>query len=98
VIVVEDAGVWFVVSGAALGLVSAFWVRTRLASPAVAALLAASGAAIGWGGMALQPDPPVPQVVFAVLMLAVLVPVHVRVVFGPFGPRGRDGPEARRRG
>jgi hypothetical protein len=91
-------GVGVVVLGAVAGIAVSFLLRTRLPAAAVAALLAASGAAIGWGGMTLQPDPPLPQVVFAVLMLAVLVPFHVRIVVGPFGPRGRNGPEKRRRG
>lgn len=83
-------GVGFVVAGAAAGLVAAFALRPLLPAPAVAALLAVAGAAIGWGGMLLQPTRSVFQTVFAVVALAVLVPFHVRVVLGPFGPRGKN--------
>jgi hypothetical protein len=79
-------GVGFVVLGAVVSLVTSFVLRTRLPAPGVSAVLVAAGAAIGWGGMLLQRDPPTLQAVFAVVALAVLVPVHVRVVFGPFGP------------
>lgn len=73
-------------SAAALAVLTSFVLRTRIPASAVAVLLVTSGAGIGWGGMSLQPGPPVSQTVFAVVALAVLVPVHVRVVFGPFGP------------
>jgi hypothetical protein len=79
-------GVWVIAAGATLAVVTSFVLRTRMAAPAVAALLAVSGAAIGWGGMLMQTDPPVAQTVFTVVALAVLVPFHVRVVVGPFGP------------
>ena len=91
-------GVGFVVLGAAVGVAVSFVLRTRIPAPVVLLLLAAAGAAIGWGGMTLQPDPPFPQVVFVVVTLAVLVPFHVRIVVGPFGPRRRSGPDARRGG
>jgi hypothetical protein len=91
----ELPGAWLVVGGAALAVVTSFGLRTRVPAPAVAALLAASGAAIGWGGMLLQTDPPVAQTVFTVVTLAVLVPFHVRVVVGPFGPRRSEGDDSR---
>jgi hypothetical protein len=85
-------GVGLVVLGAVTALVMSFSFRTVLPAPAVAALLAGAGAAIGWGGMLLQADPSGPQAGFAIIALALLVPVHVRVVFGPFGPpRGSAG-------
>jgi hypothetical protein len=93
----EAAGTWFVAVGAALAVVASFGLRTRIPAPAVAAVLVAGGAAIGWGGMLLQPDPPVSQTAFAVVALAVLVPFHVRVVVGPFGP-GRGRGDDRRAG
>ena len=83
-------GVGFLVLGAVVGVVVSFVLRTRLPGPAVTALLVGAGAAIGWGGMLLQPDPPAFQSVFAVVVLGVLVPFHVRVVFGPFGPPRPD--------
>ncbi len=81
---------WLVMAGAALGLAASFWLRTRVPAPFVAAALGTAGAGIGWGGMLLQPDPTVSQTVLAVVALAVLVPFHVRVVVGPFGPRPEE--------
>jgi hypothetical protein len=91
----EPAGAWIAGAAAALVVLTSFGLRTRIPAPAVAALLAAAGAAIGWGGMLLQPDPPLSQVVFTVMALAALVPFHVRVVVGPFGPRRRSGDDER---
>ena len=65
----------------------ALFLRRRLPSVAVASLLAVSGAAVGWGGMLLQPDPSPAEVAVTIGALALLVPAHVRVVLGPFGPR-----------
>jgi drug/metabolite transporter (DMT)-like permease len=87
----DPAGAWFVVVGALLAVVTSFGLRTRLPAPAAAALLALAGAAIGWGGMLLQAEPPASQTVLAVVALAVLVPFHVCVVIGPFGPRRAVG-------
>lgn len=89
------AGVGFVVSGAVVALVTSFVLRARIPAPAVAVILVAAGAAIGWGGMRLQADPSGLQTAFAVLALAVLVPLHVRVVFGPFGPPRLNGGTSR---
>ena len=82
-----DPAAWLVASAAAVGLITAFLLRARIAAPVVGAILALVGAAIGWGGMLLQPDPSVGEFVAAVVVLAVLVPAHVRIVLGPFGPR-----------
>ena len=83
-------GVGLVVLGTVAALVTSFLLRTRIPALAVATLLGASGAAVGWGGMVLQADASTSQTVFAVAALAALVPFHVRVVFGPFGPRPRS--------
>jgi hypothetical protein len=37
--------------------------------------------------MLLQPDPSTGEFVVAVAALAFLVPAHVRIVLGPFGPQ-----------
>lgn len=66
---------------------TALFFRRRLAAPAVLVILALAGAGIGYGGMLLQPDPSAGELAAAVAMLAVLVPAHVRIVLGPFGPR-----------
>lgn len=80
-------GVLVVVLSALVGSVTAFVLRTRAPGWAVAVLLAGSGAALGWGGMLLRADPETTETVVGVAAMAVLVPVHVRVVLGPFGPR-----------
>lgn len=78
-------GGWVVGGAAAAVLVLAFALRTRLPAAVEAILLTASFAALGWGGMLLRPDPPTPEVVLAVAAMALLGPLHVRVVLGPFG-------------
>lgn len=80
-------GVWVVVVSAVVGSVTAFVLRTRFPGWAVAALLVVSGAALGWGGMLLRADPEIAEVTVGTVAMAVLVPVHVRIVLGPFGRR-----------
>lgn len=82
-----SAGVWIVVASVAGGLVLAFVLRNLLPAMVVALALAVCGAGIAWGGMLLRADPPASEVVAAVVVLAALVPAHVRIVLGPFGPR-----------
>jgi hypothetical protein len=72
---------------AVAALATAFFLRTRLHPTTVVVLLAATGGALGWGAMLLQPHPSIGEVVAAVAILAILVPAHVRIVLGPFGPR-----------
>jgi hypothetical protein len=86
-----DPAAWLVLAAVALGLATTFLLRTRLPGPAVLFLLSASGAAAGWGGMLLRPDPSVGEFVSAVVALAVMVPAHVRIVLGRFGPRASPG-------
>jgi hypothetical protein len=82
---VDGAGL--IAASAAVGLAAAFLLRRRIPSLAVAGILMLAGAGVGWGGMLLQPDPSTGEFVAAVAMLAVLIPAHVRIVLGPFGPR-----------
>ena len=82
-----SVGVWIVIAAVVLGLLLAFVLRLVLPAPVVAAGLAACGAGIAWGGMLLRDTPPVAEVVAAVVILGALVPAHVRIVLGPFGPR-----------
>jgi len=76
-----------VVAAAAVALTAAFVLRRRTSALLVAAVLTIAGAAIGWGGMLLQPDPSRGEFIVAVVALAFLVPAHVRIVLGPFGPQ-----------
>lgn len=82
-----EPGTWIVAASAAVALITAFLLRRRIAPQAVALILAAAGGGIAWGAMCLQRDPSAGEFVAAVAMLAVLIPAHVRVVLGPFGPR-----------
>jgi hypothetical protein len=82
-------GAWIVVASAVLALLTAFVLRPRLPAVAVATLLAAAGAGVGWGGMLLQPDPSAFEIVLTVALLAFLFPAHVRIVLGRFGPSAR---------
>ncbi|HEV3474653.1 MAG TPA: hypothetical protein VG602_04750 [Actinomycetota bacterium] len=79
-------GIPLVVGSGVLGLLTVFVLRRRAAAPVVGALLAMAGVGLGWGAMLLQPDPSPFEVVAAMAILAVLVPMHVRFVLGPFGP------------
>jgi hypothetical protein len=82
-----DRGGWLVTVSAAVALATALLLRRRIPPVAVAVILALAGAGIGWGGMLLQRDPSPGEFIVAVGILAVLIPAHVRVVLGPFGPR-----------
>lgn len=81
-----EQGAWLAAASAGVAIVTALLLRRRLAPPAVMVLLALAGAGLGWGGMLIQPDPSTLELVAAVAMLAFLVPAHVRIVLGPFGP------------
>lgn len=89
---IGDAAMWMVFAAAAVALLTAFTLRTRLPGPLVTVTLAVAGGALGWGGMLLRPDPSVGEFVAAVVLLAVLVPAHVRIVLGRFGPRAATEP------
>ena len=80
-------GAWIVAASVVSGAVLAFVLRNVVPAPVVAAGLAACGAGIAWGGMLVRDEPPIGEVVAAVVLLGALVPVHVRIVLGPFGPR-----------
>jgi hypothetical protein len=79
-------GTWIVGASAALALATAFLGRTRLPAPLVIMLLSAAGAGLGLGGMMIRGAPSLGEVLAAVILLAVLVPAHVRIVLGRFGP------------
>lgn len=80
-------GGWIVIGSVAAGVLLAFVFRNVVPAPVVAVGLAVCGTGIAWGGMLLRDDPPVAEVVAAVVVLGALLPAHVRIVLGPFGPR-----------
>jgi hypothetical protein len=81
-----DQGAWLAAVSAAVAVAAALLLRRRLAPLALIVILALAGAGIGWGGMLIQRDPSPGELVAAVVMLAALIPAHVRIVLGPFGP------------
>ena len=81
------AGEWIVAASVAVGLMLAFVLRNVLPAVVVSIGLAACGVGVAWGGMLMRSDPPPAEVIAAVVILAGLVPAHVRIVLGPFGPR-----------
>lgn len=82
-------GAVIVAVSAALALAVAFLGRGRLPRPLSVALLGVAGAGIGLGGgfLSVHRDafPDRAQWMAATVLLAVLTPLHVRVVLGPLG-------------
>lgn len=87
-----EPAAWLVVASAAVALITAFVLRTRLPAPLPFVLLALSGAGLATGGMLLLEDPSTGEFAAAVVVMAILVPFHVRLVLGPLGPSGRGRP------
>lgn len=87
-----DAAIVTVSAVVAVG--TAFLLRTRAPARVVAILLSLSGMGLAWGGLTFQRDPSVGEWILAIGGMAILAPLHVRVVLGPFGPRkpGNPGP------
>lgn len=75
------------VAGAA-GLGLALFGRTRLSRGFVSFVLALCGAGIGLGLGLVDGSGMPPQAIAAIVILALLTPLHVRVVLGPFGRNG----------
>lgn len=89
-----DPAGWLVAASTAVALATTFFLRTRAPAWIVAELLAVAGVGIGAGGMLYQPAPSIGEFAAAVVALAILVPAHVRIVLGPFGPAARGKPWA----
>lgn len=81
-------GAWVAAAAAAVALLDTFVLRERLPPAVTIPLMVAASAALAWGGMLLQDDPSAFEVVLAVAAMAVMGPLHVRIVLGPYGPRG----------
>lgn len=82
----DGTGIALLISGGAVALLSAFVLRTRAPAAVVALILVACGAALGVGAMLVQDRVSTTNWIVGVAALTVLVPAHVRVVLGPFGP------------
>jgi hypothetical protein len=82
------AGIALIVAGTVAGLVTVFLLWRRI--PASIALVAASvcGMCLAAGGLLVQEDVGPASWAFALALLAILAPVHARLVFGPPGRPG----------
>jgi uncharacterized membrane protein len=80
-------GVAAIVAGAALALGVVFFLWGRLAAVVAFAALTIAGVLVGVGALAVQAHVGFADRVVTVLVLAVLTPVHGRLVFGKPGER-----------
>ena len=83
------AGAALIVAGTVVGLLTVFLLWHRI--PAALSLVVASacGMCLAAGGLLVQEDVGAASWAFALVLLAILAPVHARLVFGPPGrPRG----------
>jgi hypothetical protein len=80
-------GVAAIVTGAMLGLGVAFFLWRRLRAALAFAALTVAGVLVGVGALAVQERVRLADRVVTVLVLAVLTPVHGRLVFGKPGER-----------
>jgi hypothetical protein len=84
---VHDAAGWtLVASASAVALLTALVLRSRLPALAVLAVLTACGLALGGGAILVQDHVSPTNAAVTLTLVTVLVPAHVRVVLGRFGP------------
>jgi len=88
------AGIALIVASSAVGALIVFGLWGRLPAGLAFGSLAVCGMGIATGGLLVQEDVGVVSWVVALVALAVLTPVHTRLVFGPPGPRGMVAPDA----
>jgi hypothetical protein len=89
---VHDAvGIALIMAGSLVGLAAALVLRTRAPAPVETAVLAACGLAVGTGALLVQ-DHDVSRTnwVLTLVLTPVLIPAHVRIVLGRFGPRSSE--------
>lgn len=78
---------WVAGAAAALAVFTALVLRPVLPPPVTVTVLAVSSALLGWGVVNLRPDPSWPEVALTTAGMALLGPVHVRLLMGPFRTR-----------
>lgn len=81
----SGAGVALIAVGSVISLFTGLVLRTRLSTAGVVAIVAASGISVGVGALLVQRDPGVVDWVVTLASLAVLAPVHARVMLGRLG-------------
>jgi hypothetical protein len=80
------AGIALIVSGAVVAVPTAFLLRTRAPAALVATILAACGLALGAGALLVQDHVSTTNWVLTCVLVTFLVPAHVRIALGRFGP------------
>jgi len=79
-----STGIGLIAAGAALVLLAAFVLRTRISRAYTMAVLAGAGVVLGTGALLVQPGQAnLLNWGVTVLVMAVMAPVHVHLVFGP---------------
>ena len=81
-----ELGTVLLVVAAAAMVATTFTLRTRLPAGAIDLLLAAEGASLAVGGLLLVGDVGVASWLVGPLVVAVMAPLHVRVLFAGEGP------------
>ena len=79
------AGVALIVAGSVGGLLTVFVLWRRIAAALVLLVTSVCGMLLAAGGLLLQEDVGVASWAFALVLLAILAPIHARLVFGPPG-------------
>jgi hypothetical protein len=87
----DGAGIALIVAGGAVGFLTAFLLRTRAPAVMVASILTGCGLALGAGALLVQDHVSRTNWVLTLALIAFLVPAHVWIVLGPFGPRPGRG-------
>jgi hypothetical protein len=83
-------GVVLIVVGALGVVVCGFRLRTKLPAPVVFVLIAGFSVLLTAGALVVQDRTTTADWIVALTAMALLGPAHVRVLLGPFGPRGRE--------
>jgi len=86
----DAVGIALIVAGSAVGLVTSFVLRTMWPAPVVALVLIVCGLAVGAGALLVMKHASATNWAVTLVLMAFLVPAHVRVVLGPFGRPARS--------
>ena len=82
------AGVGLIVAGTVAGLMTVFLLWHRIPATIALVITSACGMCLAAGGLLVQEDVGAASWAFALVLLAILAPVHARLVFGPPGRPG----------
>jgi hypothetical protein len=81
-------GVALIALGTVAGLVTVFLLWHRIPAALAFVVTSVCGVCLAAGGLLVQEDVGAASWAFALVLLAILAPVHARLVFGPPGRRG----------